>query len=361
MRSCRRRILACLAGQKTITPRLHQRAAGLVLGLLLLSAMGERGNGAEASSVAEKLATSQGMKAWREGPCAHCMGTIQVGDYVVPYDPPTSLPGEGFGDGGGDGDGSGGGGGGGGGLLGGEDSCEMGDESSSRSDEAERVRRGHRVRVRGRVWLHRECALSALGEGDLRSDKFEMPTCKHWRRTGSCAFGSSCAFSHPPSLRGQQQQTEGGKRSWKDGGGRVQLRATRLPISPDAIPGLVEAFSVHGDVLDQIVVKPPRKQRGGGSTSASSGCAFIKYGSYEQAQAAMQAMDGKVELCPGAGPITLKLAHLRGGKTVRNVSRAAVFRRWLIDTYGFDLLRLGPFLISHSEWCRPKVGKCCLL
>jgi hypothetical protein len=266
--------------------------------------------------VAEKLATSQGMKAWREGPCAHCMGMIQVGDYVVPYDPPKSFPREGFGD-------------------------DDGEESSSRSDEAERIRRGHRVRVEGRVWLHRECALSALGEGDSRSEKFEMPTCKHWKRTGTCAFGSSCAFSHPPSQRGQQQQTAGGKRSWKDGGGRVQLRATRLPTSPDAIPGLVEAFSVHGDVLDQIVVKPPRKQRGGGSASASSGCAFIKYGSYEQAQAAMQAMDGKVELCPGAGPITLKLAHLRGGKTVRNVSRAAVFRRWLIDTYGFDLLRWG--------------------
>lgn len=45
-----------------------------------------------------------------------------------------------------------------------------------------------------RAWVHLRCAAAALGE------PLVPPPCKHYLRSGFCAFGDSCFFAHPPEI-----------------------------------------------------------------------------------------------------------------------------------------------------------------
>jgi hypothetical protein len=45
-----------------------------------------------------------------------------------------------------------------------------------------------RKKERGFIWAHFTCVVSGK----------RRPPCRHWVRRGTCAFGPSCFFAHPP-------------------------------------------------------------------------------------------------------------------------------------------------------------------
>ena len=242
-------------------------------------------------------------------------------------------------------------------------------------------------------WLHQHCVAEERKERGVS----ELAVCKHWQRTGACMFGACCAFAHPPHLagssadaaissqRGQTADAEAGTRSWQfesDRGAPVRLHAARIPlgIPPEKVQAV---FAQYGELVGGIQLRP-MKSHG----EAQLGWCIVKYADYAAASRAVKALNGgrlrfnaktgevlssgtadgldgaagdrwesmtreerglewqkinrlaKAQEIDNVPSVKLWFAQL-SRKKVRNQFRVTHFRNWLIDTFGFDLLRSG--------------------
>ncbi|KAJ1478640.1 hypothetical protein T484DRAFT_1904169 [Baffinella frigidus] len=190
------------------------------------------------------------------------------------------------------------------------------------------------------AWVHEMCAPDV---GRL--------VCKHWSKFGECKFGASCQFLHPAESAGTEGGTHrsepasaGGQRqagrTWQSisaEGGLVSLHVTRIPLppTPDELQALATALCAHGALLPKGI--SPGDIRGGAS---QRGWLLVALPSFEQGQAGVAEMDGKLELRPGGGYVRVKFAQLKR-RRVQNEFRCSVFRRWLEETFGLEMLRSG--------------------
>mmetsp|Transcript_34673 Transcript_34673/g.54156 ORF Transcript_34673/g.54156 Transcript_34673/m.54156 type:complete len:352 (-) Transcript_34673:1286-2341(-) len=75
------------------------------------------------------------------------------------------------------------------------------------------------------------------------------------------------------------------------------------------------------------------------------GWAVVKYTNYEDAEAAVTAINGKLLLGSGRNPVKLWFAQLKRNR-IRNEAKCGIFRRWLEDTFGLERLRSGSGILD---------------
>lgn len=137
------------------------------------------------------------------------------------------------------------------------------------------------------IWIHAACAASVQGSGNGCE---ALTVCKHWRKTGTCLFGPSCTFAHPAEQAGGKSGSIEEGRSWQSiaaAGGPVHLHATGIPLDVD-MEHLMSALEEHGKVLEAVEVKQMKRH--------SSGWAVVKYASFQEANRAVAALNGKLQL-----------------------------------------------------------------
>eukprot|EP00232_Nephroselmis_pyriformis_P026186 CAMPEP_0182866676 /NCGR_PEP_ID=MMETSP0034_2-20130328/8326_1 /TAXON_ID=156128 /ORGANISM="Nephroselmis pyriformis, Strain CCMP717" /LENGTH=276 /DNA_ID=CAMNT_0024999005 /DNA_START=143 /DNA_END=970 /DNA_ORIENTATION=+ len=79
----------------------------------------------------------------------------------------------------------------------------------------------------------RKGALAAVSEGDhVHPERPSEPDCQFFLRTGSCRFGATCKFNHPPHLAGTAKDGLVGDA----GGGGLALNSLQLPMRPGMQP-----------------------------------------------------------------------------------------------------------------------------
>lgn len=141
-----------------------------------------------------------------------------------------------------------------------------------------------RRKERGFLWAHRACAVP----GGPR------PACVHWTRRGTCAYGTSCFFSHD--------------------------RGNGSPLNgyTERLPGNDACLALHTTSIGDV------------DHACEQGCTASDHahGGSEEDVATM---------VPSAAPIH---APRRGG-AVSKCGRTGHFRRFLLSTFGAERLRRG--------------------
>jgi len=52
------------------------------------------------------------------------------------------------------------------------------------------------------MWGHMLCVEALETDGTNTSQMIKPPICRHWKRTGNCAYGDKCFFSHDLDAKG---------------------------------------------------------------------------------------------------------------------------------------------------------------